>query len=107
MGNAIDRDPLFKVELAGVRQREVEKQVAVLAHDVCEQIDDLLGGLVLLAALVVPLADAGIGLPGVRGDSVCNTALVIESAGSNGTVDGFLAVVDSLSDAAMQARAHV
>ena len=58
-------------------ERDVEAEIAVLADDVCEQFDDDFGGFVLVLIegvdVVVPVADAGVGLPG-QGEDVVGTA---------------------------------
>ena len=96
-----------EVELAGVGQREVEQQVAVFADDVDEEVDDLLGGLVGDAAFVVPVADAGVGLPWGCGDAVEDAALAVEGAGADGAVGGGLAEVDGFHFAAVFGGADV
>src|ERR1035438_972093 len=56
------------VRLAAVGQRNVEHQVAVAADDVAHQVHDVFAGLVFLPLLVVPAADAGVGLAGIGQD---------------------------------------
>ena len=73
---------LVVVQHAAVRQREVQHQIAVAADDVRQQIDDGLRGLVGDAALVVPVADARVGLPRTRPDRVDDAALDVEDAGA-------------------------
>jgi len=53
-----------------IGQREVQQQISVLADNIHQQIDHFLGRLVSLAALVMPLANAGVGLPRIRRDAV-------------------------------------
>src|ERR1035441_10173277 len=88
---AIDRHPFgdffhrlefFVVRLAAVGQRNVEHQVAVAADDVAHQVHDVFAGLVFLALLVVPAADAGVGLPGIGQDVAGHAAFDVERAGS-------------------------
>src|ERR1035437_9238221 len=52
---------LLVIRLAAVGQRNVEHQVAVAADNVAHQVHHVLAGLVRLALLVMPAADAGIG----------------------------------------------
>ena len=63
-------------------QRNVQQQVAVLADDVDEHLDDGVGGLVPVllegGPPVVPVADAGVGLPRLRQDPVGASALDVE-----------------------------
>lgn len=85
---------LFGIGLAAGGQRDVEHEVSVAGDDVDELIDDLLGRFVFLAELVVPLADAGVGLPGARIDFVDDSALAIEDADAGGCVFAALGEVD-------------
>ena len=81
-GDLFHRLEFVVIRLAAVGQRDVEHQVAVAADDIAEQVHHVLAGLVLLALLVVPAADAGIGLPRVGQDVAGHAALDIERAGA-------------------------
>ena len=65
------------------------------------------GGLVGDAAFVVPVADAGVGLPWGRGDAVEDATFAIEGAGADGAVLGGFAEVDGLDFAIVFGGAHV
>src|ERR1035437_4480706 len=80
-------------------QWKIQKQVAILAHDVDEHLDDCGGRFVSDVALVVPVAHTGIGLPRLFPDLVLNTSLVISHTHAIGeltAVVGLFAVVDCL-----------
>ena len=102
-----ERLHLFVIQLAGVGQREIQQQVAVLAHDVGEQIDDFLGGLVFLSALVVPPPMQVSVCHGLAAMPIGDAALVIEHAGADCAVGRQLAGVDGLGRSAVQLRADV
>ena len=84
LGDAFEDAELFGVGHAGGGEGDVEQEVAVFADDVDEEVDDFLGGLVGGAELVVPLADAGVGLPGLGGDVVEDAAFAVDDAGGAG-----------------------
>ncbi len=89
LGDGFEDAALFGVGEAGGGVGDVEEEVAVLADDVYEEIDDFFGGFVGGAELVVPLADAGVGLPGAGIDLVEDAALVVDDAGGGvGAVGG-------------------
>ena len=65
-----DDGQLFLVRLAAGGQRNVQHEVSVAGDDIDQHIDNFFWRFVLLAEVVMPLADAGVGLPGARGDGV-------------------------------------
>src|ERR1035437_6032679 len=86
---------LLVIRLTTVGQRNVEHQVAVAADNIAQQVHHVLAGLVLLTFLVVPAADAGIGLPGIGLYVAGHAALDVEGAGSLLAVLFVLAGVDA------------
>src|ERR1039458_6782674 len=68
-GDALQDRHLLVIGHAAVWQREVEKEIAVAADNVHQHIDHALRSLVSRPRIVVPVADAGIGLDMKRGGS--------------------------------------
>src|ERR1019366_1188703 len=105
---SIDRNPICEAAqnslFLGVKcaigpQWKIQKQVAILAHDVDEHLDNSGGRFVSNVALVVPVAHTGIGLPRFFPDLVLNTSLVIPHTHAFGeltAVVGLFAIVDCL-----------
>src|SRR5581483_8926997 len=74
----IQNHSLFVVELSTVRQRKIQHEIAVPADDIDEQIDDVLWRLILRFTVIVPLADAGIGLPSIGRYAGCDASLPVK-----------------------------
>ena len=79
--NRLDDGALVVVDRAIAADRNVQEQVAVLADDVHEQLDHGVGTLVRMSleevAVVVPVADACIGLPWQGLERFAESALVV------------------------------
>ena len=86
-GDGLEEGALVGVDGAVALDRDVEHEVAVLADDVDERVDDGDGRLVAVVGeegeFVVPVADAGVGLPGVGLDAVGLAALDVEGEGAD------------------------
>jgi len=99
-GEGFEKGELILVDGAVAADGDGEEQVTVFADHVDEGVDDGARGLVGVAvedgAFVVPVADAGVGLPGVRQDVFGATAFDVEGDGAG--VIGFeiFAVDDAL-----------
>ena len=97
----LQNDPLFVIEFTAVGQREIQHQVAIAAYDVDQQIDHVLGRLVLGFPVVMPFADAAVGLPGVGRNAGGYTALPILNARPDFAVARQLACVHGFAASAM------
>src|SRR6185503_17928896 len=106
-GDAVESHHLFKIEFARIGYREIEQKIAVLADDIHQQVNDLFRRFVLYTPLVVPCADAGVGLPGSGRDVIKYAAFTVESTGSGCAVAGCLAGVDGFYLAAVPGCAQV
>ena len=79
-GNPLQSLHLFWIQLSRIRKRKVQKKIAILAHDIHQQIDNFLRRLVMCTLLIVPLADARIRpLPRDGRDSVEDTSLPVSA----------------------------
>src|SRR5215204_5862342 len=78
--HAVQQMEAFVVQGAVGSLGDVQQQVAVLADDVHQHLENVPRGLVDVAHVVEPVTDAGVGLPGVFEDLVALTPLDVEHA---------------------------
>jgi hypothetical protein len=88
------------IEFAAAGQGKIQQQVAIAADDIRQHVHHSLGGFVLDIPLVVPVADACIGLPRIGFNGVGEPAFEIEDTRAFGAVFLALAVVYRLDPAA-------
>ena len=102
-GESLEKGDLVLVDGAGAADGDGEEEVAVFADDVDERVNDgarrFVGVVFEDGAFVVPVADAGVGLPGIGEDVFGAAALDVEGDGSGVVGLEVFAVDDALERA--------
>ena len=76
-GQSFEELQFILIDRAVAADRDVQQQIAVLADDIHQLFHDAFHGAILEAAPIMPVADAGVGLPRVGLDAVGAAALEI------------------------------
>ena len=108
MGDALDYFHFIVVNRSIAAHRDAEQQVAVLADDVGEYVDDGAGAFVIMLFEVrpgvMPTADAGVGLPRQRFDAVARAAFDVPGHALSLLFIEHFAEEDALRDAVVEVR---